>query len=336
MRYFNATIVDDNGDIQPNSWVEVRNELTGLLVPLFDIDNNAIANPFQVGADAFAQFRTDFNGYFSIQVTLPDLTVTTWRQVPLFIYMNNEQNNVIDGSLTLNDNLVVAGNATVGIDLIVGDDLTVGDDLIVGDDLMVTDDADIGGDLTVAGTITGNVFKTSLAVTADYIIPDNTFYDLYLADPRTGDITFTLPTLADNLNRVITVKVSHLGGLVELDGEGAETIDGETTVNLLNQYDYIKVIASATEWHIVKMISSYDTGWINRSDWTNVHLGSVELTYNNLVGVFIVGEEITEAISGNTGIIQEDAGAVLTLKNVTGTGIFINARQITGTTRLSL
>lgn len=328
MRFFNATIVDEYGNIQPNSWVEVRSELTGLLVLLFDIDDNPLANPFQVGADAFAQFRTAVNGYFSIQVTLPDATVQTWRQYPLFIYMNNEQDNVIDGSLTLNDNLIVVDDA------VIGNDLTVGNDLNVGDDLVVTDNINAGDNITTANRFIGDgafIYQT-LAVIADYTITDILLYNTFLVNPTAGDVTITLPTLADNLNRTIKVKVSHLGGLVTIDGEGAETIDGETTVNLVNQYDYIEIIAGSTEWHILKLLSSHDPGWINRSDWTNVHMGSPEVAYINLIGAFIEGEVITEAVSGNTGIIQEDAGAVLTLKNVTGTGVFTNARQITGAT----
>ena len=78
--------------------------------------------------------------------------------------------------------------------------------------------------------------------------------------------------------------------------------------------------------------TTYSTGWINRTDWTNVHLGGVEITYDNLVGTFTVGETITEATSGNTGVIVSDSGTVLILSDVTNPGVFTDDREITGGT----
>ncbi len=77
-------------------------------------------------------------------------------------------------------------------------------------------------------------------------------------------------------------------------------------------------------------LSSYDTGWINRSDWTNVHMGSAVIDYDGLAGAFDVGETITEEISGNTGVVVSDSGSVLVLSDVTGTGVFTDDREITG------
>ena len=81
-----------------------------------------------------------------------------------------------------------------------------------------------------------------------------------------------------------------------------------------------------------KPLANADSGYINSNDYTNRHLGSSNLTYDNLVGTFQVGETITEATSGNIGIVVSDSGTVLVLSDVTGTGIFIDGRQITGGT----
>ncbi len=78
------------------------------------------------------------------------------------------------------------------------------------------------------------------------------------------------------------------------------------------------------------LLPSYDTGFIGRSDFTNVRMGSAIVDYDNLSGTFTVGEVITEATSGNTGIVTADTGSVLTLKDVTGTGVFIDGRELTG------
>lgn len=179
-----------------------------------------------------------------------------------------------------------------------------------------------------------NANPAILAVTADYAITDVFTYNTFLVDPSDGDITVTLPTVADNSDRVITVKVSVLGGKVTVDGEGGEEIEGAGSIYLQNLGDILTVISDGTQWNILKLRQSYDTGWINRSDWTNVHMGSVVLDYDNLAGAFTVGETITGA-GGDTGIVQSDTGSTLVLKNVTGTGVFVNDEVITGATSLA-
>ena len=65
-----------------------------------------------------------------------------------------------------------------------------------------------------------------------------------------GTVTVTLPAIATALNKVYHVK--NIGtGVVIVDGNGSETIDGATTQELTAQYDDIHLIASSTEWHIL-------------------------------------------------------------------------------------
>ncbi|GAH64097.1 unnamed protein product, partial [marine sediment metagenome] len=105
------------------------------------------------------------------------------------------------------------------------------------------------------------------------------------------------------------------------------------TRNILN---FIGLLTTAVDdpannrVNVTTALPVFDTGWINRSDWTNVHLGDVRLEYDNRDGIFEVGEIITEEISGNTGIINSITATVLRLKEVTGTGVFSDNREITG------
>lgn len=170
----------------------------------------------------------------------------------------------------------------------------------------------------------------SKSVTSDYTITDSDGFDKFYINPTSGNITITLPTLADNADRNLRFLITDLGGKVTIDGEGGETIGGYSSIYMQSKNDNLEIIAEAGEWQIIKYSSKYDTGWQNRADWTNVHLGSSTVTYDNLSGTFTVGEIITEATSNNTGIIQSDTGSVLVLKNVTGTGIFTDGRQLTG------
>ena len=169
-------------------------------------------------------------------------------------------------------------------------------------------------------------------ISADYTITDTDGYSIINVDPSARKVTVTLPTLADNLNRKIQIIVGTAGGDVVIDGEGSETINGLASILLGGQYDNLTIIGCATEWRILSGRASIDTGFINTNDWTNRHLGTSQVKYDGKSGTFIIGETITEATSGNTGVITADSGTVLTLKNVTGTGIFTNDRQITGGT----
>jgi len=164
----------------------------------------------------------------------------------------------------------------------------------------------------------------------NYTILDNDYYSIVEVTTGDTDRIITLPSLANNLKREISIiKIDRGTGVVTATG----TINGQTNVILPRINSKIALYGNSSEWKTNDIRhDKYDTGWIRRSDWTNVHLGSVKVIYNNLVGTFQSGEIITEAISGITGIVTEDDGANLYLESVTGLGIFTNGRQITGGT----
>lgn len=78
-----------------------------------------------------------------------------------------------------------------------------------------------------------------------------------------SDRVVTLPTAADNAGRVITCKKVDSGaGRLLLDGEGSETIDGETgnTAICPLQYDYVTVQCDGSAWHIIGR--NYVSKWV--------------------------------------------------------------------------
>ena len=92
-----------------------------------------------------------------------------------------------------------------------------------------------------ANGYTENIVEVSATYTAtandDVIICDGTF-------------PVTLPALSGITGKIYTIK--NVGtGVITVDGDGAETIDGFTTQVISNQYDAIKIIAGASEWHIL-------------------------------------------------------------------------------------
>jgi len=87
---------------------------------------------------------------------------------------------------------------------------------------------------------------------SDYVILDNDGYDLIIFDDTSSNRTCTLPTAADNTGRVIKIKnISTDKGLINVDGEGAETIDGYTDIDLDCKFSYLKIVSNGTSWEIL-------------------------------------------------------------------------------------
>jgi len=174
------------------------------------------------------------------------------------------------------------------------------------------------------------------SITGNHTVLDDDGFNLFDCDASAGDLIVTLSTLADSQDKgLMWFNYGENGGKVTVKGEGAETMNGDNEVYMMHPGDYLLIYPTATEWRILNIKTTWRTGMTNNAggDWTNVHLGSVEITYDNLGGAgFTVGEKITEEISNNTGIITADSGTILKLKQVTGTGIFTNDREITGST----
>mgnify|MGYP006919319024 CR=1 FL=1 len=73
-----------------------------------------------------------------------------------------------------------------------------------------------------------------------------------LCDCTAGAITVNMPALT-SLGRVITVKkIDVSANFVTIDGDGAETIDGDATPDLTAQYQVKAMLdGSATDWSVI-------------------------------------------------------------------------------------
>jgi len=69
-------------------------------------------------------------------------------------------------------------------------------------------------------------------------------------------VTITLATAADNPNRYVTVKKISGTGWVSVDGEGAETIDGATHVEIRRQDQSVTLQSDATGWRRVDFFTA--------------------------------------------------------------------------------
>ena len=82
---------------------------------------------------------------------------------------------------------------------------------------------------------------TATTLTADYFL---------VIVNASGNTTITLPAAASHTNRMYTIKNIHSTGTVTIDANGGETIDGEQTIDLKLQYQYVTIVCDGDEWLI--------------------------------------------------------------------------------------
>ena len=197
-------------------------------------------------------------------------------------------------------------------------------------------DLKVANDLYVTGNYYGDLFDL-LTASSDTTISDSGLNIHYAATAGANGFTFVLPTLADNQGRILKfTKVDSGYGPVVIDGEGDETINDWDQIILKRKNESVAVLAISTCWLVINEWKWYvETGQISTSDWTNRHIGTIDLNYNNLSGTFQQWEPITEETSGYRGIVAADTGSILRLWYIDDGaggvgGFFTNGREITG------
>jgi hypothetical protein len=101
-------------------------------------------------------------------------------------------------------------------------------------------------------SFTGTSIKYLTSADSPYTISDGDGFGKYICDTSSGDITITLPTLADNQNRELEFYHQTGGNLLTIDGEGAETIGNLSQIELPKGEDRLKIIGTTPEWVITE------------------------------------------------------------------------------------
>lgn len=105
--------------------------------------------------------------------------------------------------------------------------------------------------MTTTRITTRQIRRRDVAKTTGTYTLDTT-YDLILCDCSAGAITLNLPAAAssEGFSYAIT-KTDSGANTVTIDGNGAETVNGETTQVISRQYTSITVVCDGTGWNIV-------------------------------------------------------------------------------------
>lgn len=77
-------------------------------------------------------------------------------------------------------------------------------------------------------------------------------YTIIYVDAGTGTVVITLPEASTNNGRYYFIKLVSSGGSVKIQGDdSAETIDGEVSIKLDSQYQYVMVHCTGEVWYIL-------------------------------------------------------------------------------------
>jgi len=96
----------------------------------------------------------------------------------------------------------------------------------------------------------GAVSFTTVSRTSSYTVQTSDYKKLFLCDCTAGDITLTLPAAA-SAGAGFMIAASKLDSSVNsviIDANGSQTIDGELTFGLSEQYSSVVLICTGTEW----------------------------------------------------------------------------------------
>jgi hypothetical protein len=104
------------------------------------------------------------------------------------------------------------------------------------------------GVVTSYHTLIQSSVLTSAAATITLTTTDG--YLCVLAS-HTANQTVNLPAAADNDGRVLKIKKTGIGGIVTIDANAAETIDGLATISLHKQHDSVEIACDGTNWVVV-------------------------------------------------------------------------------------
>jgi hypothetical protein len=164
----------------------------------------------------------------------------------------------------------------------------------------------------------------------DYTVTDTDGYGRIYVTTSTSTRTVTLPTLADNQGRVITVIKADTGtGKVVIDAELTETING-LTVNeeLTKQHEYWTGLATSAGWVTIGQTLRWDTRQLT-ADITSDSSDITDLKFSNLK----IGKTYRITYNAYAALVTTDAVITTDVQNNGVTVLHIRLNGDTGSSQ---
>lgn len=129
-----------------------------------------------------------------------------------------------------------------------------GDDFLVDTDKFVVegDDGDVG--VGIASPLSLFHLEGSLGLNVTTITATTTLNDTHniVLCNNSSDIDVDLPASSSNTDKVYYIKkIGNNANTVTIDPNGAETIDGATTLILYVRYDAVRIVSDGSNWHVI-------------------------------------------------------------------------------------
>lgn len=115
------------------------------------------------------------------------------------------------------------------------------------DGALTTDTGDTVFDFAPAADIATEVNTITFADTP-YTV--TILEDVVLVNTTGGDVTVNLPAAATAV-RAVHIKKLVAANTVTIDPDGAETIDGSSTVAFTAQYESVSLVSDGSNWHVI-------------------------------------------------------------------------------------
>jgi hypothetical protein len=139
-----------------------------------------------------------------------------------------------------------------------------------------SDDAKFVTPKAITDSYITKLFRKQLYTIMDnYTVLDDDGYEVFSFGVGPTSLNLNLPTVADNIGRVVTVIKSSPGGVgtvVTITPEGAETINGVNAALTLNGVESVTLVAQAVGWSVTGKYLNIATG-------AEINTGTDDLKY---------------------------------------------------------
>ncbi len=131
--------------------------------------------------------------------------------------------------------------------------------------------------LDVSGSLGLKVTSLSSATTL------SAAHNVVLASDAGGSFTITLPAAASNAARTYYIKKTNSSSdIITIDGNGAETIDGATTLVLYIQNDACRIVCDGSAWYVLEQhFTPHSAFMSNTADQTIPNTTNTKLAFDN-------------------------------------------------------
>jgi len=243
---------DDTLEIKGSGVLQATFDTTGLNLVTGDayyINATSVLNATTLGSSVVTSSLTSVGALDSGSITSG------------FGAIDNGTSNITTGGIIKLDVDGAAKNSAGSLTLGAGNDAGVYWD---GSSLLLDADA-----LKSTGSLTYKLVSKTATYTAanEYVID---------VDATSGAASINLPTAASVAGLAYYIyKSDSSANIVTVDPDGSETINGDSTKELIGQYGYIKIVSDGTNWRAI----GFDSGW---GSWTPTYGAGGSMTYTSV------------------------------------------------------